>query len=105
MLRIVYFEINLAELLGVAGKALKNVELGADAGQFARLKDARHPPRMIYQRNCASDCEFLLSGVIFVNNNVIVTLKRAPLMNRKPPLSLLNAARSIPVRVSKPPRG
>jgi hypothetical protein len=67
----------LAELPRVAGEALKHVELCNYASKFARLKDTRHPPHVVHQLNCVSDCELFLFGVIFVNDNVIVTLKRA----------------------------
>src|SRR5437762_8478564 len=77
MSRVIHFHVNLAEPPWISGESLKDIQPCTDAGQFARLKDSRHSPGVICQCDGASHVEFLLPRVVFIDDDVIVVLKRA----------------------------
>ena len=55
---------------------LQDGEAGADAGELARLEDAGDAPLVIREQELVADMEMLFFGIVFVDEDVLIALKR-----------------------------
>jgi hypothetical protein len=69
---VIELEVDLADLVGVAGEFLERGELDADAGELAGLVDAGDAPLVIDERYGVADVEVFFPGILLIDEDVAV---------------------------------